>query len=331
VSSRRSKIQTLDLLLHPHYYFNVQWRRWWQSRHLPGNTLLLTHRNVYILPTLAGLMLAATLMLLLIGAINYQLSLGYLLTFLLSGCALASMYIGHANVRGLELSLSNPKPCFCGSLATVELKVQSFSEMTRYAIGARLLDSDQWARCDVAPSGVSDIQLKLRATKRGLMPLPALTVQSLFPMGAFRVWSLWQPAAHLLVYPEPEKSPPPLPGYPESSRLSDALFQKRQTEFDGIRSYQRGDALKRIVWKKTAHSGQLVSRGDSELLRTPLYFDLTQTGTGALEQQLSRLCAWVLTAHENGLSFGLRLPEQAIEPANDNNHLMRCLEALARC
>ena len=41
--------------------------------------------------------------------------------------------------------------------------------------------------------------------------LPALTALSLFPMGTFRVWTVWRPAAALLVYPAPEPHPPALP------------------------------------------------------------------------------------------------------------------------
>ena len=46
---------------------------------------LLTQRNVYILPTRAGWMFALTLLVLLVASINYQLNLGYVLTFLLAG------------------------------------------------------------------------------------------------------------------------------------------------------------------------------------------------------------------------------------------------------
>ncbi len=42
---------------------------------------MLTQRNVYILPTGPGWMLALTLLVLLIASINFQLNLGYLLTF----------------------------------------------------------------------------------------------------------------------------------------------------------------------------------------------------------------------------------------------------------
>ena len=58
-----------------------------QSRLPLTDSITLTQRNVYILPTRPGLMLALTLLVLLVASINYQLNLGYLLTFLLAGSA----------------------------------------------------------------------------------------------------------------------------------------------------------------------------------------------------------------------------------------------------
>ncbi len=57
---------------------------WWKARLRAKDSVELTQRNVYILPTQPGFMLALTLVLLLVGSINYQLNLGYLLTFLLA-------------------------------------------------------------------------------------------------------------------------------------------------------------------------------------------------------------------------------------------------------
>ena len=43
--------------------------------------VVLVHRRVYIVPARLGLMFAATLLLLLVGSINYAISLGFALTF----------------------------------------------------------------------------------------------------------------------------------------------------------------------------------------------------------------------------------------------------------
>ena len=62
-----------------------RFQAWFESRLPLRDSTTLTQRNVYILPTRPGFMLAATLLVLLIASINYQLNLGYILTFLLTG------------------------------------------------------------------------------------------------------------------------------------------------------------------------------------------------------------------------------------------------------
>jgi hypothetical protein len=46
----------------------------------------------------------------LLAAINYQLNLGYALTFLLAGAGLVSMHVTHGNLRGLTLHLRPTAP-----------------------------------------------------------------------------------------------------------------------------------------------------------------------------------------------------------------------------
>ena len=88
---------------------------WWHARLPRSDTLLLTQRNVYILPSRPGLMFMLTLLVLLLASINYQLNLGYLLTFLLAGAGVVGMYLTHSNLRGLTLKLKAPQPVFAGA------------------------------------------------------------------------------------------------------------------------------------------------------------------------------------------------------------------------
>ena len=79
--------------LSPARFVQQRFQRWLQARLPLSDSIMLTQRNVYILPTRPGFMLGATLIVLLVGSINYQLNLGYLLTFLLAGSALVSMHL----------------------------------------------------------------------------------------------------------------------------------------------------------------------------------------------------------------------------------------------
>ncbi len=306
-------------------------RHWWLARQPRTDQLTLTQRNVYILPTRAGWMLAITLLVLLVAAINYQLNLGYLLTFLLAGSAVVGMHVCHGTLRGLSLTLSPLEPVFCGQAASLNITLSSQRKAPRYGIGLSVLDSQHWVWCDVPGQGSSRVQLTCPTPKRGLHALPALTAETRFPLGTFRVWTVWRPAAQLLVYPQAEVNPPPLPPGVAHDTGSAAAPSAGSDEFDGVRPYRQGDALKQVVWKKVAQTGQLISRDSQQAQHSELCLDLSQVSSTDRELGLSRLCAWVLEAEDFGLDYGLRLPGFELAPARGAVHQRRCLEALALC
>ncbi|MBP9953590.1 MAG: DUF58 domain-containing protein [Ottowia sp.] len=304
-------------------------RQWWHSRLPLADSLLLTQRNVYILPTRAGWMLASTLIVLLIGSINYQLNLGYLLTFLLAGSAAAGMVVCHNTLRGLRLHLLPPQPLFAGGLATLDVKLVNTRRTPRHAIALALLDTDHWSWADVPAQGEATVQVSFKPARRGLHRVPTLTAETRFPLGTFRVWTVWRPAAQVLVYPAPEPMPPALPPGEPRSGAGLAGGARASGEFDGVRAYQRGDPMKLIVWKKFAKSDELVSRDTLHMQRQELWLDFARIGGLDVEGRLSRLAAWVLMADEQGLDYGLRLPGVEIKPASGPAQRLRCLEALA--
>ena len=323
-------------LLHPLGHVRGRFQRWWQARLPLRDTAVLTQRNVYILPTRPGFMLGATLLVLLVSSINYQLNLGYLLTFLLAGSALVGMHLCHGTLRGLVLHLLPCQASFAGVSTNLSVRLVNDRKRPRHSIGLSVLGAGQWVWADVEPQGSATVHVAFRPGSRGLHRVPSLTAETRFPLGTFRVWTVWRPASRVLVYPAPEPSPPPLPpGEP----LAGSGAQARQLasgEYDGVRAYQRGDPLKLVVWKKAAKTGELVSRDTHQAQRFELWLDLAHTGVplasasaAHLERALSRLCAWVLQADEQGVDYGLRLGAQQIRPGNGEAQRRRCLEALA--
>lgn len=310
---------------------------WFIARLTQRDSTTLNQRNVYILPTRAGFMLGLTLLVLLIASINYQLNLGYVLTFLLAGSAVIGMHVCHATLRGLTLHLTPPEPQFVGHSVQIAVQLHSSSPRVRYGIGLAVLGSAHWSWTDVPAQGSARVQIAFNPTRRGQYPLPSLTAETRFPLGTFRVWTVWRPAAQVLIYPAPEAHPPPLPqGEP---RAGGAATAQRHTtgEFDGVRAYRRGDPLKLVVWKKAAKTDELVSRDAQQAQRLELWLDLTHAAQGlgaahsgvAREHALSRLCAWVLLAESQGLRYGLRLTGTELAPDSGPAHRKNCLQALA--
>ncbi|MBO9514850.1 MAG: DUF58 domain-containing protein [Variovorax sp.] len=312
--------------------------RWFLSRRPPSDTLELTQRNVYILPTRAGWMLAVTLLLLLVASINYQLNLGYLLTFLLAGCVAVGMHVCHGTLRGLALRLMPPEPQYAGSAAVFRIVLTNARRSTRYGIGLAVHRSGQWSWSDVPAQGSATVEVAIQPGRRGLHAAPALTAETRFPLGTFRVWSVWRPAAQVLVYPAPEANPPPLPEGEPLAGPAAAMAARAQIagEYDGVRAYRRGDSRKLVVWKRAAQaqaagSDELVSRDTQQAQRTQLWLDAQHAGLPEAEARLSRLCAWVLMADHLGVDYGLRAGGRVVQPSQGEAHRRQCLEVLALC
>ena len=307
-----------------------RFRRWWQARLPLTDTWVLGQRNVYILPTKAGFTFLGTLAVMLLASINYQLNLGYALTFLLAGAALVSMHITHGNLRGLTLHLRPAQPVFMGEPALLDVVLQNPGH-ERPALGLRFeSDGDGGlAWCDAPAGGQASVQLSLVPARRGWQPVPALVVETLFPFGLFRAWTVWRPAARVLAWPKPEHPAPPLPL--SSARHGEEHSSPRGSggELDGVRPWRRGDTMRQVVWKKVARSGELVSRETTGNAQRELWLDAQDTGLSGSEARLSRLAAWVLAAEQAGMDYGLRLAGRELPPGSGDPQRRTALEWLA--
>jgi uncharacterized protein (DUF58 family) len=250
------------------------------------------------------------------------------------------MHVCHGNLRGLTLHLNQPSPVHAGQAVALDIRLGSERRRIRYGLGAGVIGIDAahtpLAWTDVPAQGSAMVQVAWPAPQRGLHALPPLKVQTLFPLGTFRVWTVWRPAAKVLVYPIPEKNPVALPAGDAQPGGTGSAKVQSTGEFDGVRGYRRGDPLKAVVWKKAAQAfaagrNELISREAQSSQRQQLWLDHAHCGQSNLEARLSRLTAWVLMADRQGLDYGLRLPGREIEPDQGPAHIARCLEALALC
>jgi uncharacterized protein (DUF58 family) len=314
-----------------------RWQAWWQSRQPPADTHETTQRNVYIVPTWAGLAFCGTLGVLLLASINEQLSLGYALTFALTGAGLASMHTTHANLRGLQMDLKAPEGVHAGDEFTLELRLRNTgSARFGIAVSAQLeggLTEPAWV--DVPALGHAVLKLRLPALARGLRELPRLVVTTRFPLGFFRAWSYWRPASRVWVYPRPEEVLAPFPAQAEAGAGEAASTRQAAsgTDFSGVRSYRRGDSMKQVLWRKSAlaldQGLPLWVRETEAPLARDLWLDWRDTQGRDVEARLSRLAAWVLAAERRGQAYGLRLVGRELAPSLGALHRQACLELLA--
>ena len=88
--------------------------------------------------------------------------------------------------------------------------------------------------------------------------------------------------------------------------------------------------MRQVAWKKVARSGELVSRDTAGTASRSLWLDWAEATGGDTEKRLSRLAAWVLQAHRDGLDCGLRLPGLELLPQHGESHRRAALDALAQ-
>ena len=316
---------------------------WMLSRQPRTDKQQLTHRNVYILPSRAGLFFVVTMGLLLIASINYQLNLGYALTFLLSGSALVSMHLTHATLRGLTLYLRPVKPTFVKQKALLQATLEDSEgrkPRDRYGIGLRLKGSPKaslsWI--DIPAQAKTTIDLFFIPHHRGWQDIPDWIAETHFPLGFFRAWSIWRPMGKVLVYPEPESSAPNLPRsahfHRENALVSSPLHHiEGHGEPDGVRLYRPGDSMKHIVWKKSAKalagSAELITRDTHHPNASSLCLNWSDCAGLSVEARLSRLTAWVLMADEIGQPYGLKFPGFELPCGSGDAHRQQALQALA--
>lgn len=287
----------------------------------------LPHRRIYILPTRAGIAFAVALLLMLIGSINYQLSLGYMMTFLLAGTGTVAMLHTYRNLVHLRVEAGKVDAAFAGEAARFHLHLHNPSHYERVAI--EIESAGTIARSDVGPRDDSTATISIVGPRRGWLALPRLVIRTRYPLGLFRAWSYAHIDARALVYPRPDDAPLPLPEV-ISAQGAMASAARGNDDFQGLRAYQAGDSLRHIAWKSAAHSETLPTKVFSGQGSAQLWLDYAQLPhTLDVESRLSRLTRHVLQAAEADTVYGLRLPQHTIAPAAGAVHRDACLRALA--
>lgn len=291
--------------------------------------IVLGQRRVYIVPSRLGLFFGGALLILLVGSINYALSLGFALTFLLAGMGLAGMVQTTRNLAQLVVRAGRTAPVFAGERATFPVALANAGDFDRPEILVRHLASGAEQTLDVPAEAVADAMLAVPAPRRGWLPLGRVMLESRFPLGLFRAWSYVEPECRCLVYPRPEAGPLP-PRAPSSRAGGSRLSAQGNDDFSGLRGYQPADPPRHVAWKSAARNDLLLTKQFEGEAAAQLWLDLQDLPPAlGLEHKLSRLAGWVLAAERAGAHYGLRLPGTEIAPAAGDAHRSACLEALA--
>lgn len=297
---------------------------------MQADVIHLGQRQVFILPTRYGLGFAVVLLVMFLGATNYNNAMAYFLTFLLTALGFMAIWQTQRNLVQLRLHPEGVRPVFAGETAHFGLRVDNRASRPRSSVAFDLPKRKQPVFAHIEPRAATQVTISVTTQRRGRLALGRLVISSSYPIGLLRAWSVAEPTLTALVYPRPaEQAGQPPRSF--SSVASGGFAQGRGVEdFSGIRNYVRGDSPRRIAWKAVARGEQLMTKEFSGMVQEESWLDWAALpATMDVETRLSRLCRWVIDAHAEGREYGLKLPDQTIAPGRDKAHRNRCLEALA--
>jgi uncharacterized protein (DUF58 family) len=337
----------VDLLPDWRLPWTTRWQAWWNRRHPRTDTLQLDHRTLYIVPTASGLLYCVLLVCLLLASINYQLNLGHLLTFTLASAALVALHATHATLSGLHLRVRMSEPGFVGQAIGIDITLQDETSATgwrhpmrlgRHGLVLRWHDTPEGTPVAWTPDAESLQRLTRPLTQRGPQTLPPLELSSRFPLGLFRVWTVWRIAHQPLAWPAPEVDAPPVP-QDDGAEQANATTRRvgvlpEPGDDDGARPWRREDRPSQVLWRRSAQSlaaggGLLVREVPPPRQSRELHLDGNRLQGLDPEARLRRLSAWVLQADQLGLRYRLSLGTLQIDTGAGPGQRRRCLDALA--
>ncbi|NNF41348.1 MAG: DUF58 domain-containing protein [Woeseiaceae bacterium] len=290
-------------------------------------TTRLRPGRVYILPTGVGIVFAVMVLAMLLGSMNYNNNLSFILTFTLIAIGFVAMHQCQRNLVGLELTYAGTEPVFAGQTMRFRIAVTNHAKNTRS--GIRLYRENMQSETqDLQPGETKLFVLPMPAKQRGWLALQRFGVRTLFPFELFRSWAWLHMDINAIVYPRPADKPPEAPPtmMAHGHRQHDA---RGEEDFAGLKRYQVGDSPRHVAWKAYARSGQLLSKQFAGADTSSQWFDFNNIPATDVEQKLSILTRWIIDADRRLEDYGLRLPGAEFEPAHGDAHRRACLEALA--
>jgi len=218
-----------------------------------------------------------------------------------------------------------PRNGAAGDTLQVELRVEAERPVTAVVTDRieRGMDADN--RFETIADGRT-LRYDLHLRRRGVRSLGPLTV------AVTDVFGLWQRRFRYDLIDDVVVYPPVRPLYSGTGLLSGYLgLAEERGQFDGIRQYERGDALRNVNWKASAKRPEelVVTEYAGEGATTSVMIEV-EAGRGRADAAAETAASLAMHLFSGGLSVGLATAESRTEPGVGDDHRSRLLEALAR-
>ncbi len=254
-------------------------------------------------------------------ATNYNNNVIFMLACLLLAVTLLSAGLTYKNIVGIEGVQWRVKPSFAGGKANYQLHIVEQGDTAHFELNC----ADQVVS-RLQKQQNRYLEIEIATPKRGYFHAPQQLLHSCWPLGLWTA-SLGLPALpRCLVYPALVGKQP----LPIESQFS--LDQLSLDEISGLDEYQAGDNTRRIDWRASARSEQLLIKtvaGDET--QQTLWLSDDAVNHSDNELILSQLAVWVVECQQAGLHYGVKVFDEKCLPNSGEAHRLSSLAMLALC
>jgi uncharacterized protein (DUF58 family) len=301
-----------------------------------------------------GLLYVGVTLFLAIGAVNSQNNLLFAALGLAMGGLIVSGIISGMSLLGVRLEREPARAGAVGQKLILRYALRNanrlmpafglnIAEVAETGAGRRAVrwpeffEPPRGFAVHVGPGETVRAEVAVWPKRRGEVTLDAVSIWSTFPFGLTKKSiTIWQPQAVLI-------RPPILPlrsGLVErlTARSSAGLGGERSIgqgeEFFGLREYTPGDSPRRIAWRASARTGEIVVRQHAlpSPVRLWIILRLAADADETADERAIALAASVLArASEAEIAVGLAVPLTGLleRPRTGHHHLDRLLAGLA--
>lgn len=307
------------------------WRelyRTWLRRRIPAaSEVTLDQRRIFILPTGYGLVYLAVIAALFLGGINYENNPMLGMSFFLAGLFVVAILHTFRNLAGVCLLAGDMRPGFAQARGALEIRLRARPRRRHVSLWLSWKGS-LTREVTVEPGEERSVWLDVVLPRRGRIRPPRLRVETRFPLGLFRAWSLVDLDQHCLAWPAPlESAWCPAAGGEDDEGAEGPLAGS--DDYEGLRAYAPGDSLRAIDWKSLARERGLNTKLFVDPAEGRCWLEWDRLAGEDVELRLAHLCWWVLELERAGAPWGLRLPDGTLAPGNGPDHQQRALRMLA--
>ena len=286
--------------------------------------IVLDRHRIYVVPTRFGLLFSAVLLVMLLGALNYNNNPALLLTCLLGAASFQSVFQAFRTLHRLQLQVLRADACHAGDNLRIHLHFRSGA---RPRHNLRIGVDGVETVFDLARDDTGSITIDLPAPQRGWQRPGRLRLSSEYPFGLFHVWSWLNPDFAALIYPRLETNAPALPHV--ATAAEQQITRRSGDELAALREYRSTDPLRSIAWKASAHHDTLLVKEFEQHRGHDIVLDYAALRGLGGEARIARLARWVCMAETAQRHYALLLPGLRIGASLGAEHRHACLRALA--